>query len=97
MKPGGLEEVAIPLWKRMKGLLPALGPPTQQVSWYVHINYSRGVPSWKILQRAVRQHLGTFRNSPVQNATPIRLFDDFVLELSRAGLVYPYHFVFGPR
>jgi hypothetical protein len=32
---GGLEEVAVPLWKKVRKLATSLGPPTLGTSWFV--------------------------------------------------------------
>jgi hypothetical protein len=93
----GLEEVAIPLWKCVERLLPSLGPPTGQVSWYIHVKFDRPVPERRLLEDAIRTTLETFRDSPVQNPTTIRLFKTFELEIFRAGRAYPQYFVMGGK
>jgi hypothetical protein len=94
MKQRGLEEVAIPVQNDIQRLLPSLGPPAGQVSWYVDIKYSRPVPGRRQIEDAVRQHLQAFRASPIQDdPTRIRLFDNFMLKLFRAGRPYPDYFV----
>lgn len=39
----GLEEVAIPLWNKVKALLASMGPPTKGESWFIHFTFSRPV------------------------------------------------------
>jgi hypothetical protein len=95
VKPRGLEEVAIPVRNNIQRLLPSLGPPTANVSWYVDIKFGRPVPKWNRVKAVLTQHLKDFQDSPVQNPITIRLFDNFVLKLFRAGPIYPDYFVMG--
>ena len=97
MRPRGLEEVAIPIWKNIQRLLPEFGPPTGQVSWYIHIKYSRPVPRRRDLETALRQHLQAFRDGPIHTPATIRLFDNFMIEIFRAGRLYPDYFVMSGR
>ena len=48
----GLEETAIPLWRRFENYLTELKPPaTSGQSWYVFYRFSRPTPAWKDLKR----------------------------------------------
>jgi hypothetical protein len=96
-KPRGLEEVAIPVWKNIQQLLPSLGHPKGQFSWYVFIRYSRPVPGRRQIEDAIRQHLGAFRDNPTQKPATIQIFDNLVLKLFPAGRLYPDYFVMGGR
>jgi hypothetical protein len=93
----GLEEVAIPLWKNIQSLLPSLGPPTGQVSWYVFIKYSRPVPGRKQIADAICGHLEAFRDGPIQNPITIPIFKNFALKLFPAGRLYSDYFVTAGR
>ncbi len=97
MRPRGLEEVAIPIQKNIQRLLRSFGPPTAQVSWFVHLKYSRPVPGWRDIETALRRHLQFFRDDPIQTPVTIRLFDKFVVRICRAGPLFPYYFVMGGR
>lgn len=49
--PRGLEEVAIPLWKRVRTYLEGLGPaPVNGQSWFVFYRFGRPLPAWKVLR-----------------------------------------------
>jgi hypothetical protein len=93
----GLEEVAIPVWEHIQSLLPSLGPPKAGLSWYIHISYSRPVPKRRALEDAARRHLEAFRDGVLQNPTTIRVFENFTIELFRAGRLYSDYFVMGGR
>ena len=97
MKRRGLEEIADPVWNNIQRLLPSLGPPTGQVSWYVCIKYSRPVPSKRQIEAAVRKHLQAFRGSAIQNPATIRISNNFMLKVFRAGRLYRDYFVMGGR
>lgn len=56
----GLEEVAIPLWNKIKQLLGKLGGPTRGESWFVHFRFSRPIEAWKTLEPKLRQGLQDF-------------------------------------
>lgn len=48
----GLEEQAIPLWRRMRGYLEGLGlAPEGRASWYVFYRFGRPIPDWKQLKK----------------------------------------------
>ncbi len=50
----GLEETAVPLWRRMMHYLTNLAPaPASGQSWYVFYKYSRPIPQWKELKRGL--------------------------------------------
>lgn len=56
----GLEEVAIPLWNKIKQLLGLLGPPTKGESWFVHFKFSRPIEQWRTLEPKLRKGLQDF-------------------------------------
>ena len=64
----GLEEVAIPLWNKIKKLLDTLGPPVGGASWFVHFRFRRPVEDWRSLEPKLRAALSGFRVS----STPSR-------------------------
>src|ERR1700733_14207456 len=61
----GLEEVAIPLWRRVRDYLTNLGPaPASGQSWFVFYRFSRPVPAWKTLLRELDGVLKAFMANP---------------------------------
>jgi hypothetical protein len=56
----GLEEVACPLWDRIKQLLASLGPPRRGESWFVYYRFSRPIETWKTLEPKIRNGLQAF-------------------------------------
>lgn len=56
----GLEEVAIPLWNKIKKLLASLGAPTRGDSWFVHFRFTRPVEPWRTLEAKLRRALQDF-------------------------------------
>lgn len=77
----GLEEVAIPLWKKVKALLASLGPPTKGESWFVYFRYSRPVEPWRVLEPILRSALQTFMASSSQGRRVIATAQGFELEV----------------
>ena len=53
VKPQGLERVAIPMLKKIEDLLPTLGGPTRENSWFVFIDFRRPLPPWKKIEVAL--------------------------------------------
>lgn len=90
----GLEEVAIPLWKRIQRLLDSMGPPTNEESWFVHFNFSRPVESWKSLEPKLRGALSAFLASPGNTPRLVSKGLGFELEVfCRASKLHPTAFV----
>lgn len=77
----GLEEVAIPLWKRVKGLLESLGPPTNGESWFVYFRFSRPIESWKSLEPKLRSGLRSFLLSSAKARGIVAKGQGFELEV----------------
>jgi hypothetical protein len=95
VRPRGLEEVRIPVRKKIQRLLPSFGPPAGRHSWFIHIRFSRPVPRWRDIEAALRQHLQAFRDNPAQISATIPLFNNFVIELCRASSAHPNYFIMG--
>jgi len=81
----GLEEVAIPLWRRVQKLALSLGPPTRGLSWFVFFRFRRPVEPWKKLQSKIRGALQDFINRTTHEKTSLALGNGFELEIFRAG------------
>lgn len=81
----GLEELAIPLWQRMKKLLVSLGPSVGGESWFVAMDFKRPLPPWKSLKTKIRQELLAFANDPARSPVTIQIASHFKLDLVRAS------------
>ncbi len=81
----GLEEVAIPLWQKVRKLALSLGPPTQGVSWFVYFRFGRPVEPWKKLEPKLRAKLKGFINGATHVNTSLALGNGFKLQISRAS------------
>jgi hypothetical protein len=77
----GLEEVAIPLWKRIKGLIESLGPPTSGESWFVYFRFSRPVEPWKSLEPKLRSGLQRFLSSSTRSRSVVAAGQGVELEV----------------
>lgn len=84
--PKGLEEVEIPLMKRLTTLLRSFGPATGSAGWWVAVRFIRPVPRWKDIEADVRAFFETVRRGDT-GPRPVRSFGNhLVLEaFSRAG------------
>ena len=77
----GLEEVAIPLWKKMRALLTKMGPPTDGESWFIHFSYKRPVEEWKTLEPQLRSALAAFMASGIKGKQVLVKGLNFELEV----------------
>lgn len=77
----GLEEVAIPLWKKVKSLLASMGPPVKGETWFVHFRFGRPVESWKSLEPKLRSGLRSFMASSAQARAVVAAGQGFELEV----------------
>lgn len=77
----GLEEVAIPLWNKVKVLLASMGPPTDDESWFVHFRFTRPVEQWKTLEPKLRAGLEAFSKASVKSRTIAASGQGFELEV----------------
>lgn len=84
--PKGLEEVEIPLTKRLTTLLHSYGPAASSAGWWVAVRFRRPVPRWKDIEVDVRAFFDAVRKGDA-GSRPVRSFSDhLVLEaFSRAG------------
>lgn len=86
-RPRGLEEAAIPLWRRVRDYLTALGPaPASGQSWYVLYRFSRPTPAWKNMKRELDAVLLPFMAHPDPQPFEIQLKTggEFWLKVFRA-------------
>ncbi|WP_048441060.1 hypothetical protein [Caenimonas sp. SL110] len=77
----GLEQVAIPLWRKVKALFTSMGPPISGESWFVHFRYGRPVEPWKSLEPKLRAGLTSFMASPTKGRTVVATGQGFELEV----------------
>lgn len=91
----GLEEVAIPLWKRIENLVESLGPPTAGESWFVFFRFGRPVETWKTLEPKLREALNIFARSSVRERGCILEEERFELEVLRASEAHETMFLMG--
>jgi hypothetical protein len=92
----GLEEVAIPLWDKIKNLLENYQVSSKGQSWLVHYKFSRPVESWQTLKSKIQQGLDGFIASSNPARTVIAKGYNFELEVICQTLkTYPTMFVMG--
>lgn len=93
--PRGLEEAAIPLWRRVRNYLTDLGPaPASGQSWYLLYRFSRPTPAWKDLKRELDLVLLPFMAHPDPQPFEARLsgVGEFWLKVFRAPTAKPTFF-----
>lgn len=94
-RPRGLEETAIPLWRRMQDYLIGLGPaPASGPSWFVFYRFSRPTPPWKALKRDLDAVLLPFMaaEDPQPFSTAIGPDGCFTIRVFRAARPKPTFF-----
>jgi len=90
----GLEEVAIPLWNKVKGLLASMGPATESESWFVRFRFTRPVEHWKTLEPKLRVGLTAFSRASAKTRTIVAQGQGFELEVfCRTSKPHPTMFV----
>jgi hypothetical protein len=91
----GLEEVAIPLWKRVSELANSFGAPTGNESWFVFFRFGRPVEAWKTLGPKLRRALEAFAASPSKQKCIIFKTKGFEVEVFKASHPDATMFVMG--
>ncbi|MDB6090291.1 MAG: hypothetical protein JWN85_3075 [Gammaproteobacteria bacterium] len=91
----GLEELAIPLWQRLKRLLLTLGPSVGGESWFVCMGFRRPFSPWQPLQVMIEQELLAFKDRATRSRTTIQITQNFELNLIRAGKDHGTFFLLG--
>jgi hypothetical protein len=89
----GLEEVAIPLWQKVKRLCLSFGPPTRGESWFVFFRFSRPVEPWKTLEPKLRNYLQGFISTQNQKKTSFSIAPSFQFQIFRASTLQPTFYV----
>ncbi len=91
----GLEQLAIPLWKRFKTYLPSLGSSLAGECWYVGLDFRRPLEEWKVLRPIVESNLRKFKAQPVRVQTSIQITPNLNLDLTRSGKDHGSFFLLG--
>ncbi|MDD5410220.1 MAG: hypothetical protein PHF31_02220 [Methylobacter sp.] len=91
----GLEELAIPLWQRLKKLLPSIGPSIDGESWFVGMDFRRPIGPWKPLRAKIQRELVAFMSEPDRKQCAILVTDNFELDLIRASKDHGSFFLLG--
>jgi hypothetical protein len=91
----GLEQLAIPLWKKFKTYLPSLGSSLTGECWYVGIDFRRPLQEWKVLRPLVESSLKRFKSLPVRAQTTIQIMPNLNLDLIRSGKDHGSFFLLG--
>ncbi|MCH8542542.1 MAG: hypothetical protein LAT61_03120 [Alcanivorax sp.] len=92
----GLEEVAIPLWKRVDNLLSTYENKEGKESWFVHFRFSRPVEEWRKLRPKLENALNKFRDCTNQQLGVVANGRGFELEIfCRASKSHESLFVMG--
>lgn len=91
----GLEELAIPLWNRIKELVASLGAPIGSESWFVFFRFTRPVEPWRSLGPKLQQALEAFKIAPVKQKGTITKAQGFELDVFRASKPHATMFPMG--
>lgn len=81
----GLEQLAIPLWKRFNNYLPSLGPSLNGECWYVGLDFRRPLGEWKALRPLIESNLRAFKGNPVRAEVTLQVTPNLSLDLIRSG------------
>jgi len=91
----GLEQLAIPLWKRFKSFLPSLGSSLNGECWYVGLDFRRPLKKWKVLRPLVESNLRAFMALPERSQMTLQVTPNLSLDLFRSGKDHGSFFVLG--
>lgn len=91
----GLEELAIPLWQRLKRLLGSIGLSVDGESWFVSMDFRRPIGPWKPLETKIRKELIAFMKSSTRSRMSIQVAPNFELDLLRASKDHGTFFLLG--
>jgi hypothetical protein len=89
----GLEEAAIPLWKKIEKLALSMGPPEDGESWFVFYRFSRPVEQWKKLEPKLRGALQNFKDKSPRVKTSLNFQNGFEVEIFRASKLHVTFYV----
>ena len=91
----GLDELSVPMWQRMKKLLPTIGPVSAASSWWVSIQYQRPLGCrLSALDRKIREALLAFLEAPSDRISEIAITENVSLTLHKADRAGKCSFMF---
>jgi hypothetical protein len=90
----GLED-SIPLRLKIKKLVLSLGPPTEDVSWFVGFRFRRPVEPWKKFKPKLRGALEGFINGATHMETRLEIGNRVRLEIFQASHLHSTFYVLG--
>jgi hypothetical protein len=91
----GLEELDIPLRKRIKKLLRDHSPSLNGECWYVGYGFRRPLEPPKELDSLLTNALSSFMREPSRQRTKLKLTPHFDIDFFRAGVDHGSFFVLG--
>lgn len=91
----GLEELAIPLWQKIKKLLLSLGPAKNGESWFIGFDFRRPLEPWQSLEAAIRNELQAFMNAPTRSKSTLTITENFQLDIFPAGHAHATFYLLG--
>ena len=91
--PRGLEETSIPIGQHIQRFIKTLGPSDPGESWFVFHTIRRPVPSWKRVQRFLRDHLTDFADQDSRTEVRYALDKGFKIRLFPASKPHSTFFV----
>ncbi len=91
----GLEETSFPLQAAVRKILREHGPPQDRGSWFVFYTFRRPLPSWKEVERHLREGLRQFVARTNDSLTEVRVASRLRLRFAKAGNRHDYQFVLG--
>jgi hypothetical protein len=89
----GLEETAIPLWKKIEKLAHSMGPSEDEESWFLFYCFRRPVERWKKLETKLKNALQTFKDSKPRAKASLNLNNGFEVEIFRASKAHDTFYV----
>jgi hypothetical protein len=89
----GLEEDAIPLWKKTKKVIESFGPSAASETWFVFFRFGRPLAPWKIVEPKFRSALQAFAQRPVREAGTIMSEGSFEVDVFPASNPHPAMFL----
>jgi len=93
--PRGLEHGVAGVSSVLREVLACLGSPGPGPTWFVIPEYSRPLPTWKTLKKAVRAALLDFESLADSPSSHIEVAPHFRLHLLRSSQSGPQRFVLG--
>lgn len=88
----GLEDDSIPLWQKIEKLLQSYGPATNGQCWYVGIDFSRPIGSWKQLEFKIQNTLNAFILNPPNGIHKVQVSDNFAFDFIPSGTNHVFRF-----